>query len=549
MAAPRLSPAAVADGAPALAPLRIEVDTHDRQQIEVEIAYPLQRAQEVVYRTDLYLFVARNVGVNHGNYGRDAFYNDLRAYLRLDSPPLTLSQLADLSGGDSPLRELDLALTVLERDPTYRPRRPIAALVRLFGHAFRESVRATSHALLAEIDQLKAARPPEGRSARLLPALEALGHDGSAALQQFRQLRRRFAPLGGARAPAVAVIFEHIDEYVSAYLVDQLANLAARLQREPALHDGSCVVAAALAVLSRHARGVAQARRLEGFAFPDPTQRRSQEFYTYRRGLIKKSLQQTFYLETRALRRDPLLRNAVAMVAAGLAAIWSLVAQAPTALSTFSARTQLWVLVVAVVAYMLKDRIKEVSRAYLLQRLWVYDHDTRIVGEGLQQLGLSGVTGRARERCAWLLPAQLPQAVQALRVHPRTVVGSDISSEEIIHYQRLLNLRDANGGESHRQGAAVRDILRLNLADFMERLDDPQEQVSYYDLGRERLLRVETPKVYHLNLLVLVTRGREREEQLLHFARHRVVLNQERIVRVEPVPGARPALSSPEITL
>ena len=93
MAAPRLGRLE-----PDLDPLRIEVETHDRQQIEVEIAYPLQRAQEVVYRTDLYLFVARNVGVNHGNYGRDAFYTDLRAYLRLDSPPLTLSQLADLSG-------------------------------------------------------------------------------------------------------------------------------------------------------------------------------------------------------------------------------------------------------------------------------------------------------------------------------------------------------------------------------------------------------------------------------------------------------------------
>src|SRR5207248_354697 len=107
----------------------------------------------------------------------------------------------------------------------------------------------------------------------------------------------------------------------------------------------------------------------------------------------------------RALRRDPWVRNAIAMVAAGLAAIWSLVAQVPATLSDLSTETRLFFLASAVVAYMLKDRIKEISKDYLARRLRHYDHDNAILGDNLVLVGLRGVRGRARERMRWSTPA------------------------------------------------------------------------------------------------------------------------------------------------
>jgi hypothetical protein len=81
-----------------------------------------------------------------------------------------------------------------------------------------------------------------------------------------------------------------VDEYATSFLGEQMARIAARLRDEPALHDGSGMVAAALACLMGHARAVAAERRGEGFAYPNPEQQRTAEFFTYRRGLIKKSI-------------------------------------------------------------------------------------------------------------------------------------------------------------------------------------------------------------------------------------------------------------------
>ncbi|MDW8280589.1 MAG: hypothetical protein RMK29_02690 [Myxococcales bacterium] len=515
--------------------LRAEVEIHDRQQIEVELAYPLLRDRTSVYVTELLLFVPRNVGVSSHNYSRDNFYADLTAYLRLDSPRLSLSELADLSCERSPLHHLARALSALEADLQARLPQPILVLIKLFGHSFREAVVAARQALQQQIAEAAAARGSQRAAARaaLLASLQDMAQNGHVALRRFRALRRRFQPLSGARPQVVRETFEYVDENATSFLVEQMAEVASDLGRQAALHDGSGMVAAALCTLHREAREIAAGRRAEGFVYPNPAQQRTAEFFTYRRGQIKKSMQQAFYLETRALRRDPYVRNAIAMVAAGLAAIWSLVAQVPATLGGLSSETQFLFLASAVVAYMLKDRIKDLTKEYLGQRLRHYDHDNRILADNLSVVGLKGISGRARERMRWTTPAQLPERLRHLRAHPRTVAGSDISSEEVIDYIRTLMLSPEPGSELP-PGFALRDILRLNLQRFMLRLDEPLDEVSYFDLRRQRFLRVQTPKVYHVNLLLRVCAGLERSREVL-LARYRIVLNKERILRIEKV--------------
>jgi hypothetical protein len=517
--------------------VRAEVEIHDRQQLEVELAYPLHRDRPSTYVTELFLFVPRNVGVSSLNYSRDQFYADLTAYLRMDSAPLTLAELADPSCEASPLYHLDRALSALEADLSARPPRPIISLVRLFGHSFRESAVAARHALTRRIARAAALPPAERMAAvmALLPAIAEMGRSGHEALRCFRRLRRRFEPLAGARPRMVLDMFEYVDEHATSFLVEQMARIAERLGQKAPLHDGSGAVAAGLCALIRESREVAAGRRREGFVYPDPERQRSAEFFTYRRGLVKKSMQQAFYLETRALRRDPYLRNAIAMVAAGLAAIWSLVAQVPATLGDLPAETRFMLLTGAVVAYMLKDRIKDLTKEYLGRRLQHYDHDNRILGDNLVHVGLRGLSGRARERVRWTVPAQLPPEIVQLRMHPRTVAGADISTEEVIDYQRTLTM-GPEPGERLPAGFALRDILRLNLQRFMLRLDEPLDEVAYFDLRRQRFLRVQTPKVYHLNLVLRVSEAPpgEKPREVLRL-RHRVVLNKERLLRIEKI--------------
>jgi hypothetical protein len=523
-----------------------KLDAHDAQQLDVELSYSVPQTGHSTYRVEMYLFVPREVEISPQNYGLDSFYFDLCAYLRLDNRPLPLGALADVTCPQSPLYHLNESLSKLEHDIHAQPERPIVSVVYLFGYSFAESIRTAAHKLRDELCALAVPEPPERRPevpltdgaeepperdalrAAFLTALDDFCRSGQEAVRAFRRMRRRFAPLCGARPAAVRESFDYIDEYSSFRFVEQLGELAQQLEAGAALHDGSCLVAGALSQLLDYGLQASLERRGEGFALPGAKEAQEAEFFTYRHALIKKSMQQSFYLEPRALRRDTYLRNAIAMVAAGLAAIWSLVAQVPTAWSSLTTQARLLVLFSAVLAYALKDRIKELSKDYLGRKLRKFDHDAVLSGESVPHLGLRGIEARVRERFTWLAPAGLPAAILRLRSYPFSEPGSDSAFENVIKYTRQVTL--GRNRKVLSVDAALRDILRLNLQHFLARLADPRGKVSYYDLAQRRFLMTATPRVYHLNLLLRISGLSDGTESLF---RRRIILNKERILRVE----------------
>ena len=66
----------------------------------------------------------------------------------------------------------------------------------------------------------------------------------------------------------------------------------------------------------------------------------------------------------------------------------------------------------------------------------------------------------------------------------------------------------------------------------MVRIDEPVDEVQYFDLQKSRFMAVQAPKVYHLNVILRVLSSAAGE---ILLCRYRVVLNKERILRVEKV--------------
>lgn len=518
--------------------LRFELEIHDRQQLEIECTYPLNETDLATYQMDMYLFVPRNVGVNAQNYSTSTFYTDLIGYLRMDSPALNLMELSDPFCSFSPLSRLRQAIEAWEQNPSLVDTRSTVALIKLFGHAFRESVQSEYLSLQEDFHNLSEGAAPNRTSSRqaVLKKVTEWTQFSSLALEHFRIFRRRLSPLEGTGPLWAREIIEQVHEYTTAYFIEKLGTLSSEIQENAQLHDGSGFVASALSQIGCCAKQIASVRKQEGFVNPDSDSPRTAEFSTYRRGLIKKALQQAFYLETRHLKRDEFKRNASAMLAAGLAAVWTLFIfpwfVVPSGASrTFSSWSSFIFVGLMIVAYALRDRFQEFSRNFFFKKLRSYDHDTAIVGENLAWIGLEGIRGGAREKMMWSTPDRLPNDVVYLRTHPRTVTGTDISTEEVLVYQRILTAGPQEK-TTLAPGFSVRDALRLNLRHFMIRLDDPWEPMRYYDLNREAFVQVISPKVYHLNLIVRVTEVGKKERFL---SRHRIVINKEQIVRLEQV--------------
>lgn len=500
----------------------LNLTTHDHEQIEVQHTHDLlPRARARPLDLELFFFIPRNVGVRADNYPRDEFYGDLTHYMRLDLPDLSLEELADDRAGRSPLVALYAQLDRLSAGTHRLP--PIAVEVKLFGHIFTEATRDRTTILLEQLATLPT-RALEDRW-RYLDEVDRFAEEARAALCALRRAERRVEPF--AHGLRVMPVFRTTDEYTSLFLDGAFALLAESARDEPRFYDGSGFVARLAQVLARHAEAESTYRRRAGYLNLDLRDGGS-EYFAYRQSFLKKAVQQALYVESGRLQNDRFIRNAASMVGASLAAVWALVAQLPQNVAHLSPLAQSALLGLPIVAYVAKDRIKELTRDWLTRRIRGYDSEIEIQAGALAEAGLGRVSGRIRETSTFIESAEVPEEVTRMRTALRTVRNADTAGESILYYHRGLDLGMGDDGPAP-EGLAFRQILRLNLRHFFTRLDEPEQRESHYAVDEQRFVRVALPKVYHINLIARVQSGGRR----ILLKRWRIVLNKAGIVRLE----------------
>jgi hypothetical protein len=550
--------------------LSVQAEVHDRQQLELRFNYALGEHGPCDYHVDAYLFVPRNVGLNRTNYSKEQFYSDFTAYVRIDAGALPLDALADPSNPASPLHRFAATLDALRAARRPPATRPLSVHARLYANLYVAAVRAECRRLeklltRRERDEERASLAPpgslsgQGRSEPPAPAAPrvadpdgAFERDLVAALARMQEALRAFRSLRGAAWPfeplcheGVAEAMRGADEYMSLELEERLAVLSHALGERAFRYDGTGFVARMRAHLAAVARAEAELRGRYGYlslgsrvephapgakAPIDPG-----EYFTYRASLLKKSVQQALYLNVRGSKRDMFVRNAVGAVAAALAAIWALATQLPAYVSNLSGPTKVLFFTGAVLAYVMKDRIKAVTGEFLLRRARTHDHAHWIYGESLPDLGVDDFAAHSAEAVQFLSADEVPAEVRDVRLQRRTVRNVEAAGEEVIHYRKRLQAGREGGGAALPQGYRIRDILRVNLRHFLTRLDDPLDRVDAWDVDRGAFVRVELPKVYHLNVVARVRRERAGDPSEVRFAHLRVVLNKDGIVRAEEV--------------
>jgi hypothetical protein len=528
----------MADPAPRVTPPRssaphVSLAAHDRKQLALEIRHaPGSAVTGGSHDVELFLFVPRNVGLTAANYPGAQFYHDLTAYLRLDLPDLGLPDLC--ANARSPLRMLEVHLAELARGQAMPD--PIGVAVKLFGHEFTEAVHRERTRLwsLLRAGTRPEAPPPHDTAGpaqtwygELLTGVRELATTSRSALDRLREAKHKFSPFRRV-APDVWAVFQQTDEYTSLFLDDALATLAHELAERPELFDGSGRAAGVLQVLSTCAATEARYRHAQGFVNLEYTSGVNREYFLYRRSLLKKAVQQALWVRTRRRQVDSYLRNAAGMVAAGMAATWALIAQLPTTFLSLSPVAQTLMFALPVIVYVLKDRIKELTKEWMIRRMRAYDQETELVGLQLARSGLGSLCGTLREKVHFLDHA--PDDVQAIRQRGRWIAGARIGGELVLAYRRKLEIFAPRDGQLRgTDELALRQIIRLSLRHFMARLDDRDQIVRHYDPSIGGFATHEIAKVYHLNVVVRIGGL----NQGVHLERWRVVFSRDGIERIE----------------
>jgi hypothetical protein len=251
------------------------------------------------------------------------------------------------------------------------------------------------------------------------------------------------------------------------------------------------------------------------------------EEYMHRIGFLKKFCMNILFLSAQRKQKRQGWEEAMFAVAAGLAmafatavAFWAQLRYTQASLNFF---------LIAVVGYMVKDRIKEGLRRIFSKfaSMHLYDRMAEIV-EPVTKKSL----GTLEERVDYGRAVRVPDEIAALRQTDDFItVSQGELAETVIRYQKEIVLDAELLPRTERGIAGVTDIIRVNVERFLRDMDDPELALEYVDLEDFSVGRVKAAKSYQVDLAFRFTTD-EADQEKVSVQLVRLVLDRNGIKRM-----------------
>jgi hypothetical protein len=489
---------------------------HDRYQIELKLDYELGKGEKTHYRISTYLFFPTSLGITEESYPKSEFYRDVKNYIRIKTPIVSLRDL--IESDISPLNAINL---IVQRANWYQDddlnERLINAL-KLFGAMFKSTLR--EHLNLVE-RRLETA-PSKGKiHTRVENLIDDFIHQSGQINDRYRSF---YAELN---LPIVRedtfLAYTLVDEYSSLLVEESATELYQLVSRHfDKSHQNEC-----LDDLTKIVGMEREHRITHGYgSILQPGD--GNEVYAFRSSVLKKYVSSILHLSTDAQREGRNMEQFLMAIAAGVSMVFATVVafyfQKVYGSFTFPA------FVALVIGYMFKDRIKEAGRALFAKRLHTFLYDRRI---NVKTLDGEYKLAVLREKVTFLSESDLPQEVRTARhKDPFADLDNEGMGETIICHTKDIIL-DADLFPEVFKGlprvSGLNDIIRYNVQPYLRKMADPVEDQLL--LEDEQLKTVHTHKVYHVNVVSRYKSISPKVEIL--YKRMRLVLTRKGIKRIE----------------
>lgn len=440
------------------------------------------------YHIETWLFFPSSLQVNRWSFPPQTFQQNLKNYIRLRPPTLSLRKLVIKT--PKTLRGLEQLLSEyrdesLPTDFEYR--------LKMFCLTFKRALRVD----LRYINKLTGEAQDQ--------ALVRFTATVTEILESYRRMQKRISRTDTKNALRIV---HYGDEFLSLMLTYYGRKL---LNTLPASEGGDT-----LRAFWREQMLYRKEHHPDTFATPSA----DNELVVYHINTLKKYISSPLYLDIRRKQGETFLAHTIAGLAAAIAMIFA-TAVAFIWQGKYGALSfQLFIAMV--IGYIFKDRMKEGFRARLFStfRRWLPDRQQIIYKH------VNHPVGKCDESFVFVEESKLPDDVKTMR---RQVHLLDIQnyylSEDILHYSKHVQLR----GDQQLFNTANRsviDIARIDITPFLKYTDELLDELPTLDDD----LVTFGEKVYHINLIRRVTDGKEST-----LERVRIIINSEGIKRIEPV--------------
>lgn len=496
-----------------------EVHIRDQWQFALKSEFfPKEGKKTSQYIQEFYLFIPNSLQINANTYAKQAFYLDETNLIRYKTPAFSFEQLLDLHSERSPLTRV---LFLCRQEDNEHHRESLSDELKLLANVVRSTLRR-------EVKELVVSLGAQGDSFSSHNFIEQT----LSLCRHIEQLRERFAGaeqqcLDHWHDPLFYRQMLYIDEFMSYSISHYLTGLleSIRLSGRSDLSAGDQALCDVLLKEKQLSDLFATHDSWSGDMDVDSDDKES---VLYRYGLLNKFVLEALQIATNRFSLDQRYQHWIGAVSAGVAML--------IYFSFFVWLGNVFVInsapfvILTVVFYVLKDRIKEWLRtfSYLQASRWFPDYTTVIKAQGEK-----GEIGIMQESFSFLEPLQLSQELKTIRnAEFHNVLETVQRPENILFYKRMITI-NALPLYARRHGINV--IFRFNLHDFLRKASDPIETHLVIDPTTRKLVRLRLPKVYHLNLIMRSTTLEEGKSPVYELKKLRIIVDKKGIKRIENV--------------
>lgn len=525
------------------------VTVHDRTQIETVFDYYLYRGpgkqadqDEIRYRVECYLFYPRQFGLDPTTYPKERFYTDIRPLIRFREPRLGFKQMLGLKESvRSPLLYLREYMEGLRAGRLIEPLQNAVDEARVFACSFVSNFLKNIDRKRKLFTELRACPTPEAMTEAFLKSARVV-EKANGVLSAYRDLLAMGVGLPEGFAAEIRTELALVDEYCYYRLRDGIAYLMLFTQDFRAAHPHDEAVRAFMATATTLlAREDAHAEASAYIVIKADSPPATKERFVRRRGELKRRIWKVLFLDMRQRSLFAVQRQVGAMIAAGLAAVWAVLTQVlllrrvifDQNAGSLVGLSGIVFLTAAVLAYVVKDRIKEFGRSYFRSGLFkeVPDQSETIYYRGSSN-ALQAV-GSLKEMAEFKTLERLPEYISVLRAKHVATLSEAEAVDQVLQYTKTITLSRGIKILGRYSLRAVHDILRLNIDACLPRLGEPTRRLNVVD-AEGNVDSVEFPKVYYLDMALSYSKvqalGQEQDRSTEYF---RLVLDKNGLQRVE----------------
>lgn len=481
----------------------VQVRIHDRFSVEFKIGYMVRKELNINdFMTNTWIFVPNDLDINSFTYSKNQFYRDVKSNIRLITPIYELNEVAEEMS--LPFMFLEGAFNELASDPTKENLADYEYQIKMFTSILKSALRRGTNRIIKS----------SNKSERLKLVESYVGYIEKITAK-YRGLKKiiRNSPM---QVEAMAY-FSFGDEYLSNLVEFHIYRFLELLkQRRP--EDFSWIEP----LLMRLVRLEVGYKMSVGYNVVQKDSPDHNRAMVFRMRLLKKYAESHLFLNANKKKDGLLAEQVYYSIAAGLSMIF-----ATGVAFSFQQKYGNFTMpffVALVVSYMLKDRIKELTRFYFVHRLSKKYFDNKMTISVKDS-----PVGWMKEGVDFITENRVPDEVIEMRDRSDLLEADNRNTEEkIILYRKLVSIDTKALDENNQYDVAgINDILRFNVSNFIQKMDGPEIPLAVptADGGYEI---VNGEKSYYINFLIQFRYGGD-----LKYKRFRLVMSRNGIEGIE----------------